>query len=308
MTPSAALSRTSVASESPRSARSTCEIALAVTPARSPRSCWLSSRARRTARSEAATRLDDLRRRQHGPPRLLVPVQHRAAHGVVAALGLDHVHAALVDAQHALRHGLDRLLHRRRRLAGAHRPVRDRADLEQQRAAAGEELARARSRPRRAPCCPATRTAAAGGRGLAEAVDLAQQVGGLARRCRPASMIASPGTPYVLTAPPSETTSSCRRPRSGSRSPGRTAPPARRRAARRRCRPSRGPPSTSSSASRPVLTLGRIALQALLSPRSMSRTPRFRVAGTDGHASRRCAEARNPDPKRCWKPVTPPSR
>ena len=56
MIPSAALSRTSVASERPRSARSTCEIALAVTPARSPRSCWLSLRARRTARSEAATR------------------------------------------------------------------------------------------------------------------------------------------------------------------------------------------------------------------------------------------------------------
>ena len=56
MTPSAPLSRTSVASESPRSARSTWEMALAVTPARSPRSCWLSSRARRTARSEAATR------------------------------------------------------------------------------------------------------------------------------------------------------------------------------------------------------------------------------------------------------------
>ncbi len=65
----------------------------------------------------------ELRRRQDRAPALLVPVQRRAPDPLVAGLGLGHPHAALVHAQHALGHRLDRIPHRGRRLARAHRPV-----------------------------------------------------------------------------------------------------------------------------------------------------------------------------------------
>ena len=74
------------------------------------------------------------------------------------------------------------------------------------RAAAGSSGRRSRacgSGPRRAPSCPATRTAAAGGRAAGRAGG-SRAAARRAALCS-ASMTASPGMPYVLTARPSET-------------------------------------------------------------------------------------------------------
>jgi hypothetical protein len=141
-------------------------------------------RARRTVRHPAA----DLRRRQHGAAALLVPVQDAARDRVRASLGLDHAHVALVDAQYALRHGEDRVLDGGRRPARGHRPVGDRAELQQHRAAAGEEVARAVRAPglhHRVHRVEQDQLMAAA---VAEAMDLAQQVRRLRERAARAGL------------------------------------------------------------------------------------------------------------------------
>ena len=106
-------------------------------------------------------------------------MQHRASDGVVAGLCLGHADGAFVDLQHALRDGLNGVLHRCRRPSGAHRPVGDRADLEQQRAAACEELACAVRAPRLHHAIQRSEQQQPAASGTAEAVDLAEQIDGL---------------------------------------------------------------------------------------------------------------------------------
>jgi hypothetical protein len=118
----------------------------------------------------------DLRWREHSLSRLLMPAQHRASRPVVATLRLLYTHAPLINAQHALRHGLHGVPDGRRGLPGAHRPVGDRAHLEQQRAASREELPGAGRSPRLDHAVQRSEQEQPAALRVAKAVNLAEQI------------------------------------------------------------------------------------------------------------------------------------
>ena len=146
--PRPAVSSSSVSSERPRWPRSACEIALAETPARRARSACERPRWRRTARSAVPSRAAAGARSSSGRPPFAGPASVDAsldADG--AALGLGDPQTAVADDDDALRHVLDRAPHRLEALALRQRPVGDRPDLEQHRAAVDEEAAGAVDAP-----------------------------------------------------------------------------------------------------------------------------------------------------------------
>ena len=146
--PRPAVSSSSVSSERPRWPRSACEIALAETPARRARSACESPRWRRTARSAVPEPGRGRRPLELGAAALPGPASVDAsldADG--AALGLGDPQTAVADHDDALRHVLDGAPHRLEALALRQRPVGDRPDLEQHRAAVDEEAAGAVDAP-----------------------------------------------------------------------------------------------------------------------------------------------------------------
>jgi len=108
-----------------------------------------------------------------------MPMQHGAADALVTCLGLGHTDAAFVHPEHALGHRLDGVPHGGRRLARAHRPVGHGADLEQERAAAGEERPGAVRAPGPHHRVQRFEQQQAAAPRVAELMDLAQQIGGL---------------------------------------------------------------------------------------------------------------------------------
>ena len=138
----------SVSSESPRLPRSACEIALA-RDAGQARELGLAQvtveRGARAVRPRAGRRPGAAS--STGQPALELVAEDAALDAGRPALGLRDPQPPVADVEHALGDPLDLTAQHRRVAGGGERPVGDRAEAEQQRAAAGEEGARGLAAP-----------------------------------------------------------------------------------------------------------------------------------------------------------------